>query len=1713
MLARTLKREARRGVRPCKASWPRNGRSGASCAARTSRGHVLPLLCRVQRRATARGTGSGRSARPPARRRGGGLGAVLFALAALLLSPAFVPAAAAQSPVEVEVWSGEVRMGTETFSAAGITSVFTGFNEGDYGSLDDKTFTFDGETDTQSYTIDVAAIVVVTNSGGDVTHDNFSISLTSPLSDEARSILKLHVEGRTDPFAFSDADYDSDLHTYIWPDHGLSWSSGDRIALRLTRPPYRRPVITYGNWYGGVDHRWLYENPANDTRNYEKAVRLSPVRASDPDGEPLRYSLEGRDADLFRIDPKTGEILTRPDVVYDYENEERSCDYPGKPSISPCYDVTVRVTDGSGESASRRMTVELLDREDRQVLQNLRLWAPAGTNDELRVGWNDPGEDDRPASYQVHWNTVEPAGPDPNGVHRHRWRGKWVAGDRTSARIDEAPWSYARLEPDTLYRVRVRRYYGPVDSHAQPTSDGALRTLSHWSRTLVKGTGSAGGPVARSAEVLSDGRTVELFFDEAIDASRLPDADDVFAVRVNGVAVGVESTIGTAADASRIRLSLDVERPVRSGHAVEVAYTAPAGGSTVRALRNAGGAAAASFTVRARNYAALSASDPGVGPAPVSAVVNSAGNLVSVTFDEPMDDNFNNTSIVTLTVDGAPVGLIGANRHPSNRNVIAIVPTPPTTIKAGQTVTVSYTDPNPGSDDTSNVIQDTDGNDAASFTDFPVTNNSTVRALSVRDVTVTEGTDASADFVVTLAPASTDTVTVAYATADGTADEGDDYTATSGTLTFAPGVTEQTVSVPIIDDAVEDSGETFTFTLSSPSGAALGRAVATGTILNIEIVPTVTGVELVADASGDRRWTPGETIEARLTFSEAVTVSGGSPWVEVSIDGFAHNGFLGYASGSGSETLVFSTQVPAGTEGFTGLAVVANSLVAGGASIVSGTGVAAELGHDGTEPTAAPGTGGPDTGTTEAFKVKLKDVPAEHDGSTPVVFEVEFTKNPEGYSYRTMRDSTLVIRQGGQSLNATKARRLNRPHNDRWEVTITPVSKADLAVSIGPFSTCTETGAVCAANDEVLANEVSKTIQGPPGLSVADARVDEDSGDPVVFAVTLGRASKHTVTVDYATSDGTGSNAAVAGEDYTETSGTLTFAAGVTEQTVSVPVLDDSHDEGEETFTLTLSNPQGGNAWLRDATATGTIVNTDAMPRAWLARFGRTVAEQVIGAVEGRFSSGRTAGAEMTLAGERIGLSGPGSGSGAGAAPEDDDAREAAAADAEARSRLEAMTTWLRGDSGQGPGSSSGAGGEDGTRAGFKSRTVTGRDLLTGSSFALTAEANAGGTVSLWGRGAVSRFDGREGDLSLDGEVVSAMMGADWVRERWTAGVLVSRSVGEGGYRGPTAEGEVESTLTGLFPYGRYEASERVTLWGVAGYGTGDLVLTPKGQSAMRTDMELAMGAVGLRGVAVEAPAAGGVELTVKTDALAVRTTSGKTEGLEAAEADVTRVRLGLEGTWLGIEAGGGTLSPRLEVGVRHDGGDAETGLGLDLGGGLAWSHPAAGLSAELSGRGLLTHESRGLRDRGLSGSFAWEPGQGSGRGPSLTLTQTVGASASGGMDALLGRGTMAGLAANDDGSGAGGSGADDDLANRRLELRMGYGFSAFGDRFTSTPELGLGLSNGQRQYTLGWRLDLVQGGTGALELGLEATRREATGANDDAPAEHGVRLGLRARF
>ena len=146
------------------------------------------------------------------------------------------------------------------------------------------------------------------------------------------------------------------------------------------------------------------------------------------------------------------------------------------------------------------------------------------------------------------------------------------------------------------------------------------------------------------------------------------------------------------------------------------------------------------------------------------------------------------------------------------------------------------------------------------------------------------------------------------------------------------------------------------------------------------------------------------------------------------------------------------------------------------------------------------------------------------------------------------------------------------------------------------------------------------------------------------------------------------------------------------------------------------------------------------------------------------------------------------------------------------------------------------------------------------------------------------------------------MAGADWTggpasgAGSWTAGVILSHSRGQGVYQGPSDSGSVSSTLTGLFPWGRYALNERIAIWGVAGYGEGEFALTPVGEAPIRSGLDLAMVSSGLRGVLVQAPETGGLELAVKTDGLLVRTNSAGVPSLVAAAGDATPVPPGRGG-------------------------------------------------------------------------------------------------------------------------------------------------------------------------------------------------------------------------
>ena len=249
--------------------------------------------------------------------------------------------------------------------------------------------------------------------------------------------------------------------------------------------------------------------------------------------------------------------------------------------------------------------------------------------------------------------------------------------------------------------------------------------------------------------------------------------------------------------------------------------------------------------------------------------------------------------------------------------------------------------------------------------------------------------------------------------------------------------------------------------------------------------------------------------------------------------------------------------------------------------------------------------------------------PAEHDGRA-FTLRIAFSETIR-MSGRRLRSDVVSVAGG----RATKAGPVNG-RKDMWKLTVRPASLADVTVTLAAGAACDTPAAVCTADGKALSHTLSTTVRGPVTVSVADARAREGEDETIDFAVSLSRAASGRVSVTWATADGS----ARSGSDYTARKGKLRFAPGETEKTVSVPVLDDAHDEGAETFTLRLTAASG--AVIADGVATGTIENTDHMPAAWLARFGRTVTDQVLGAVEARLAASRAAGTRVRLVGQAL---------------------------------------------------------------------------------------------------------------------------------------------------------------------------------------------------------------------------------------------------------------------------------------------------------------------------------------------------------------------------------------------------------------------------------------------------------------------------------------------
>ncbi len=657
--------------------------------------------------------------------------------------------------------------------------------------------------------------------------------------------------------------------------------------------------------------------------------------------------------------------------------------------------------------------------------------------------------------------------------------------------------------------------------------------------------------------------------------------------------------------------------------------------------------------------------------------------------------------------------------------------------------------------------------------------------------------------------------------------------------------------------------------------------------------------------------------------------------------------------------------------------------------------------------------------------------------------------------------------------------------NQPQSVTVTGVDdavdqSADRTVSISHAATSDDTAY---GGIEVASVSVTVSDDDMAGVTVTETEggttVSEDGTLTDSYQVVLTSEPSANVTIAVTSGDM---------DVATVDSDTLTFTSGNWNQpqTVTVTGVDDTVDQSADRtvrISHVASSADGSYGGIPITDVSVTVRDDDSalaerVVRPALARFGRTVGEQVLDAVTDRLGAARTPGFEGRFAGEALpdvicddGKSAPDH------VLEDDDRRRKCVGQGRyepgsGRPADPSVAAWSNGLTG-------GPGGTPEVQAKETS------DILPGTSFALTSETENGAALAFWGRGAQSGFSGRAGDLGLEGEVTSFMLGADQARDDWLFGLMLSRSRGEIDYTLGAASGEMETDLTALVPYMGWDVSDRLSVWGAAGLGSGDMRLRPEDGSEFRTDIDWGMAAAGADGALGSVAALGGAELRWLADALWTRTTSDAVPGLEATSGSTTRLRLGLESRWEHSFASAATLSPRLETGLRYDGGDAETGFGLEVGGGVEFTDPSRGLSLGLRGRTLALHQDGNFEDWGLALDLAYDPTPETKRGFAARLSHTFGGASSGGVDALLGPRLFPEASPTGDG-------------DRSWSVEAAYGVSRgrgrVGSPYTTITAAGSGSATGAR---LGYRIE--PDADHAADVNLDFWTEPPTTANDRA--------------
>ena len=428
-------------------------------------------------------------------------------------------------------------------------------------------------------------------------------------------------------------------------------------------------------------------------------------------------------------------------------------------------------------------------------------------------------------------------------------------------------------------------------------------------------------------------------------------------------------------------------------------------------------------------------------------------------------------------------------------------------------------------------------------------------------------------------------VSVSYATANGTAVAGTDYTASSGTLSWAAGdSTAKTISVPVIDEQLTSGSKTFGVTLSAPTGgAALGTpSTATVTITDNDVVPGTIQLSASGYSTSESAGTVTLTVNRTGGTSGAVSVSYATSngTAVAGTDYTAASGTLSWAAGDNTAKTI---SVPVTDEHLTSGSKtfgVTLSAATGGATLGTPSTATVTI----TDNDVVPGTiqlSASSYSTSESAGTVTLQV--NRTGGTSGAVSVSYaTSNgtaAAGTDY-TASSGTLSWAAGDNT-----AKTISVPVTDEH---LTSGSKTFGVTLSAPTGGAT-LGAPSTATVTITDNDV---VPGTIQLSASSYSTSESAGT-VTLQVNRTAGTSGAVSVSYATSNGT----AAAGTDYTASSGTLSWAAGDnTAKTISVPVTDEHLTSGSKTFGVTLSAATGGATLGTPSTATVTITDNDVVP-------------------------------------------------------------------------------------------------------------------------------------------------------------------------------------------------------------------------------------------------------------------------------------------------------------------------------------------------------------------------------------------------------------------------------------------------------------------------------------------------------------------------------------